>query len=80
MWFLLGGLGSTAGCLLGCVGGVALGARLNPVGVSFFPSPAEAGCAVGCAILFGVLADADRCAHVSTQRNTTSGATPRQIS
>ena len=56
MWFLLGGLGSTAGCLLGCVGGVALGARLDPVAVSFFPTPSEAGCAVGCAILFGVLA------------------------
>ena len=23
MWFLLGGLGSTAGCLIGCVGGCA---------------------------------------------------------
>ena len=56
MWFLLGGLGSTAGCLLGCVGGVALGARLDPVSVSFFPTPSEAGCAVGCAILLGVLA------------------------
>ena len=56
MWFLLGGLGSTAGCLLGCVGGVALGARLDPVSVSFFPTPSEAGCAVGGAILLGVLA------------------------
>ena len=56
MWFMLGGLGSTAGCLLGCVGGIALGARLDPVGASFFPTPSEAGCAAGCAILLGALA------------------------
>jgi hypothetical protein len=33
-WFMLGGVSSTAGCVLGCVGGCALGARLDPFGGS----------------------------------------------
>jgi hypothetical protein len=59
MWVMLGGLGSTAGCLLGCVGGCAVGARLNPYGGSdilFIPAPEQAGCAAAGAILFGALA------------------------
>ena len=55
MWFTLGGLGSTAGCLLGCVGGCALGTRVDG-GSDVLFSPSEVGCAVGCAILFGALA------------------------
>ena len=56
MWFMLGGLGSTAGCLLGCVGGCALGARLDPHGGvhSFLiPTPSQASCAAAGAILLG---------------------------
>ena len=59
MWVLLGGLGSTAGCLIGCVGGHAVGARLDPYGGSdilFIPTASQAGCAAGCAILLGALA------------------------
>lgn len=59
MWLLLGGLSSTAGCLLGCVGGCALGARLSPYGGSdilFIPAPEQAGCAAAGAILLGALA------------------------
>ena len=59
MWVMLGGLGSTAGCLLGCVGGCAIGARLSPYGGSdilLIPAPEQAGCAAGCAILLGALA------------------------
>ena len=59
MWFLLGGLGSTAGCLLGCAGGCLLGARLDPYGGSdilLIPAPSQAGCAAGTAILLGALA------------------------
>ena len=57
MWFLLGVMGSTAGCLLGCAGGCLLGARLNPFGgTSIFPSPSEAGCGAGVALLLGALA------------------------
>ena len=55
MLFLLGGLGSTAGCLIGCVGGCMLGTRVDG-GVDVFFSPAEMGCAVGCAILLGAFA------------------------
>lgn len=56
MWFMLGGLGSTAGCLLGCVGGCAVGARLDPFGGSdilFIPTAPQAGCAAAGAILLG---------------------------
>lgn len=59
MWSLLGGLGSTAGCLLGCAGGCLLGARLDPYGGSdilLIPFPSQAGCAAGLAILLGGLA------------------------
>ena len=60
MWFLLGGLGSTAGCLLGCAGGCLLGARLDPSGgfgdFSVPTAPSQVSCAVGAAILLGVLA------------------------
>ena len=59
MWFLLGGLGSTAGCLLGCAGGCLLGATLDPSGGSdilLIPAPSQAGCAAGIAILLGGLA------------------------
>ena len=59
MWFLLGGLGSTAGCLLGCAGGCLLGAWLDPSGGSdilLVPFPSQAGCAAGIAILLGGLA------------------------
>ena len=60
MWFLLGGLGSTAGCLLGCAGGCLLAARLDPHGgfhTFFLPAaPSQVGCAAGAAILLGVLA------------------------
>ena len=59
MWFLLGALGSTAGCLLGCAGGCLLGASLDPSGGShilLIPFPSQAGCAAGAAILLGVLA------------------------
>ncbi len=59
MWSLLGGLGSTAGCLLGCAGGCLLGARLSLYGGSDFlliPAPEQAGCAAGLAILLGGLA------------------------
>ena len=59
MWVMLGGLGSTAGCLLGCVGGCAVGARLNPYGGSdilFIPAPEQAGCTAVGAILLGALA------------------------
>ena len=59
MWFLLGGLGSTAGCLLGCAGGCLLAARLDPSGgfhTFFVPAaPSQVSCAAGAAIL-GVLA------------------------
>ena len=57
MWFTLGGLGSTAGCLLGCVGGCVLGARLDPHGgfhTFLVPTPSQAGCAASGAILLGV--------------------------
>ena len=56
MWFMLGGLGSTAGCLLGCVGGCVLGARLDPHGGAhtfLIPAPSQAGCAASGAILLG---------------------------
>ena len=56
MWFMLGGLGSTAGCLLGCVGGCAVGARLDPLGGSdilFIPTAPQAGCGAAGAILLG---------------------------
>ena len=60
MWFLLGGLGSTAGCLLGCAGGCLLAARLDPQGgfhTFFIPAaPSQVGCAAGATILLGVLA------------------------
>ena len=60
MWFLLGGVGSTAGCLLGCAGGCLLAARLDPSGGfgDFFAptAPSQVGCAAGAAILLGVLA------------------------
>ena len=58
MWSLLGGLGSTAGCLLGCAGGCLLGARLDLYGGSdiLLPTPEQAGCAAGFAILLGGLA------------------------
>lgn len=59
MWVMLGGLSSTAGCLLGCVGGCVVGARLNPYGGShilFIPVPEQAGCAAAGAILLGALA------------------------
>ena len=59
MWFLLGALGSTAGCLLGCAGGCLLGAWLDPSGGSdilLVPFPSQAGCAAGIAILLGGLA------------------------
>ena len=59
MWFLLGGFGSTAGCLLGCAGGCLLGAQLDPYGGSdilLIPFPSQAGCAAGLAILLGGLA------------------------
>jgi len=60
MWFLLGGLGSTAGCLLGCAGGCLLAAKLDPDGGfgSFLlpTAPSQVGCAVGATILLGALA------------------------
>ena len=59
MWSLLGGVGSTAGCLLGCTGGCLLGARLSLYGGSdilLIPAPEQAGCAAGLAILLGGLA------------------------
>ena len=60
MWFTLGGLGSTAGCLLGCVGGCVLATWLDPdAGFhTFFIPTAESqmGCAFASAILLGVFA------------------------
>ena len=55
MLFLLGGLGSTAGCLIGCVGGCILGTRLDG-GSDLLFSPSEVGCAVASAILLGAFA------------------------
>ena len=59
MWFMFGGLGSTAGCLIGCVGGCALGTRLDPFGGSdilFVPTAPQAACGVAGAILLGAFA------------------------
>jgi len=55
MLFMLGGLGSTAGCLIGCVGGCLLGTRMDG-GVDVFFSPSEMGCAAASAILLGAFA------------------------
>ena len=55
MLFTLGALGSTAGCLIGCVGGCLLGTRVDG-GADVLFSPAEMGCAAGCAILLGAFA------------------------
>ena len=55
MLFLLGGLGSTAGCLIGCVGGCLLGTRIDG-GADLLFSPSEVGCAVASAILLGAFA------------------------
>ena len=49
-WFLLGGLGSTAGCLLGCVGGSLLGAP------TYSNSDTQANFACAGAVLLGVCA------------------------
>ena len=59
MLFLLGGLGSTAGCLIGCVGGCMLGTRLGTHANGEYDvlfSPSEVGCAVASAILLGAFA------------------------
>ena len=81
MWVMLGGLGSTAGCLLGCVGGYAVGARLDPYGGSdilFIPAPEQAGCAAAGAILLGALAVPMACTCIRTTHRHPR-ATPRQI-
>ena len=51
-WFLLGGLGSTVGCLLGCVGGFLLG------GANFSDAPSNSQAYFGLAgsVLLGVCA------------------------
>ncbi|MCE2416234.1 hypothetical protein J4G07_19795 [Candidatus Poribacteria bacterium] len=65
-WFVLGAAGSTAGCLLGCVGGYMLG------GPSY-EFHARRFCPFRC------LRRANCCFQVPTQGNTTPGATSRQI-
>lgn len=50
MLFLLGGLGSTAGCLIGCVGGCLLGTQMNGEYDVLF------SCAVASATLLGAFA------------------------
>ena len=49
-WFLLGAAGSTAGCLLGCVGGYMLG------GPSYESSNSQANFMLAGSVLFGVCA------------------------
>ena len=54
-WFLLGGLGSTVGCLLGCVGGCLLGApNLDYFFSSNSLTKSQTNCAFAGAILLGV--------------------------
>lgn len=55
MLFMLGGLGSTAGCLIGCVGGCMLGTQMDG-GADVLFSDSEVGCAVASAILLGAFA------------------------
>ena len=49
-WFVLGAAGSTAGCLLGCVGGYMLG------GPSYESSNSQANFMLAGSVLFGVCA------------------------
>ena len=51
-WFLLGGIGSTAGCILGCVGGCVLGKAI----FSNESSNSQMNCALAGSVLLGVCA------------------------